>query len=228
MRKTSKSIAPGARCASVEDWRHLQQKLLGTERQLDLRLQQEADLQERSRLREELDQLRAVLELCETLVERSDQEQREALPSANARVSDRLEALNLQVNSAKLQALRAAHTVFVVDDHAPTRYAAARLLKRAGYGVMEAATGEEALLRSDRASALLLDVNLPDVNGVEVCHRIKKYSRAKPVVLMSAVYTDELYRTAGMSAGADLYLTSLLDGPQLASTFDRLLAGQLT
>lgn len=88
---------------------------------------------------------------------------------------------------------------------------------------MEAATGEQAMLLSSRASALLLDVNLPDINGVAVCQAVKRYS-SKPVILMSAVYTDELHQSAGLSAGADLYLTSLLEGEQLAGSFDRLLA----
>jgi two-component system, OmpR family, response regulator len=88
---------------------------------------------------------------------------------------------------------------------------------------MEAATGEQAMRLSSRASALLLDVNLPDTDGVAVCQAVKRRS-SKPVILMSAVYTDELHQSAGMSAGADLYLTSLLEGEQLARSFDRLLA----
>jgi DNA-binding response OmpR family regulator len=129
----------------------------------------------------------------------------------------------VQSSHATLHVKRADHTILVVDDHPPTLYAATRLLKRSGYGVMEASTGAEAMLLSSRASALLLDVNLPDTNGVAVCQAVKR-SSIKPVILMSAVYRDELHQSAGMSAGADLYLTSLLDGEQLARSFDRLLA----
>jgi DNA-binding response OmpR family regulator len=119
--------------------------------------------------------------------------------------------------------MRADHTILVVDDHPPTLYAATRLLRRAGFNVLEASTGEQALLLCDEVSALLLDVNLPDLNGVAVCEEIKR-SSPRPVVLMSAVYMDDLHRSAGIGAGADLYVTSPLDGEQLARTFDQLLA----
>jgi CheY-like chemotaxis protein len=118
--------------------------------------------------------------------------------------------------------MRADHTILVVDDHPPNLYVASRLLKEAGYQVLEATTGEEALHLSTRASGLLMDVNLPDMNGVAVCQAVRRWS-TMPVVLMSAAFRDELHRTAGLDAGADLYLIPPLDGIQLASSFDRLL-----
>ena len=118
---------------------------------------------------------------------------------------------------------RADHTILVVDDQPANLYVASRLLKHAGFGVLEARTGEEAVLLSNKASALLVDVNLPDLNGVAVC-RIIKHTSTKPVVLMSAVYSDELHRGAGIDAGADLYLIPPLQGEQLTQAFDRLLA----
>src|SRR5439155_24700286 len=110
-------------------------------------------------------------------------------------------AWNPQSSHATLPVKRADHTILVVDDHPPTLYAATRLLKRSGYGVMEASTVAEAMPLSERASALLLDVNLPDTNGVAVCQAVKR-SSVKPVILMSALYTDELDQTAGLNAGA--------------------------
>ena len=118
--------------------------------------------------------------------------------------------------------MRSSHTILVVDDHKATLYAASRMLRRAGFNVLEATNGEDAIQLSDKASALLLDVNLPDVNGVAVCQAVKTKSD-KPVVLMSAVYVDELHREAALQAGADGYLVQPIDGDNVAAEFDRLL-----
>jgi CheY-like chemotaxis protein len=122
--------------------------------------------------------------------------------------------------------MRSTHTILVVDDQPAALYAASKLLKKAGFQTLEASTGEDALRLAKSASAVLIDVNLPDINGVEVCQLIKaaKESAGKPVVLMSAVYVDDLHRGAAMSAGADAFVTPPLDEEPLAATFDRLLA----
>jgi CheY-like chemotaxis protein len=120
---------------------------------------------------------------------------------------------------------RAAHTIAVVDDHDLARYAAVKMLRALGYRTVESATGEEAQLiaGSQKISAMLLDVNLPDVNGVKVCEYLKKAPHPMPVVLMSAVYVDELHKGAAMDAGADAYLVSPLEPQELGAVFDRLL-----
>ena len=120
---------------------------------------------------------------------------------------------------------RSAHTIGVVDDHEATRYVAVKLLRALGYAAAEAETGEDALTMagSGRASALLLDVNLPDVNGVKVCEHLKASAHPIPVVLMSAVYLDDLHRDIGLGAGADAYLTAPLSAQELGAVFDRLL-----
>jgi DNA-binding response OmpR family regulator len=114
------------------------------------------------------------------------------------------------------------YTILVVDDHPPTLYAASRMLKSAVFRTIEATNGEDAKRLASSASAALIDVNLPDGNGVELCQYIKEKVGA-PVVLMSAVFVDELHRGAGISAGADDYLMSPLDPKRVESVFRRLL-----
>lgn len=121
-------------------------------------------------------------------------------------------------------ATASSHTILVVDDRPAGLYAASRMLQHAGYRTLEAATGEDAIRLARDASAVLLDVNLPDVNGVEVCRQMKQDASKLPVVLMSSVYTDHLHRDAGLASGADGYLTGPLVPEELASTFARLLA----
>ena len=62
-----------------------------------------------------------------------------------------------------------------VDDYAPGRYARTQVLKQAGFDVREATRGDEALqiAMADKPAVVLLDVNLPDMSGFEVCRRIK-------------------------------------------------------
>ncbi len=77
---------------------------------------------------------------------------------------------------------RQAPRIVVVDDNPATRYTTARVLKAAGFVVAEAATGEEGIESAMQgADAVVLDVNLPDINGFEVCKRLRKpQHRADP------------------------------------------------
>jgi CheY-like chemotaxis protein len=80
-----------------------------------------------------------------------------------------------------------------VDDDESGRYARSRLLRQAGFAIIEAATGEQALaLAAERRPALiLLDVNLPDRNGFEVCRAIKQDFPDTLVVQVSASFTSD-------------------------------------
>ena len=68
-----------------------------------------------------------------------------------------------------------AYTILNVDDDEAGRYAKSRILKRAGYNVIESATGAAALklVLSEQPQLVLLDVMLPDINGLDVCRSIK-------------------------------------------------------
>lgn len=120
----------------------------------------------------------------------------------------------------------ASYSVLVVDDHAPARYALARALRAAGFTTLEAAGGAEALERAQAASAVVLDVHLPDLLGIEVCRllRTRPATKALPIILVSAVYLDEPHRTAALAAGADAYLTPPLDTDEIVARVRDLLA----
>lgn len=98
-----------------------------------------------------------------------------------------------------------------VDDTPSALYARTRLLQRSGYEVVEAASGREALARLDggEAALMLIDVNLPDMSGMEVCQRVKSdpSTREMPVVQISAVRTSDFDAARGVSSGADFYVT---------------------
>jgi PAS domain S-box-containing protein len=116
--------------------------------------------------------------------------------------------------------------VLNVDDHEAGRYALSRLLRREGFEVLEAGTGEEALELAKRYPDLvLLDVNLPDISGREVCRKIKSdpHMRRIPVLHISAIATSAEDRAAGLEDGADAYLTHPIDPPLLFATIRALL-----
>jgi CheY-like chemotaxis protein len=105
--------------------------------------------------------------------------------------------------------------ILIVDDYPGARYLRSRILNDAGYEVLEAAGGEEALrLAADRRPALvLLDVNLPDVSGTEVCRRLKAdpATAGIPVIQITGAWMSDDARRQGMASGADAYLTEPID-----------------
>ena len=121
---------------------------------------------------------------------------------------------------------RSALTILVVDDSDAQRYAIARGLRAQGFATLEAATGEEALQLAAQAAAVVLDVNLPDIPGLEVCRRLRcdTATAALPVVHVSAVYVTRHHQAMAGLAGADEYMLSPVDPQALARTLDGLIA----
>ena len=117
-------------------------------------------------------------------------------------------------------------TVLVVDDRLETRYHTARVLSQAGYDVRETATGRDALrLARLPADLIVLDIQLPDIDGYEVCRQLKRDSATRkiPVIHKTAMYLAPEDRQRGFAAGADEYLTEPLDPAVLLDAVRRLL-----
>jgi CheY-like chemotaxis protein len=118
-------------------------------------------------------------------------------------------------------------TVLVVDDTPSKRYVLSSWLRRAGYTILEAATGGEALRSVDAQpiDLVVLDVQLPDLSGFEVCERIKANPThaAIPVVHVSAAAVQVVDRTQGLSRGADAYLVEPIDPDELIATVQAVL-----
>ena len=97
--------------------------------------------------------------------------------------------------------------LLVVEDEEPTRRSLSTYLVRRGYRVDEAATAAEALRAWDahRPDVILLDLGLPDLDGVDVIRHIRR-AATTPIIVVSA-RGDERDKIAGLDAGADDYLS---------------------
>jgi CheY-like chemotaxis protein len=114
-----------------------------------------------------------------------------------------------------------------VDDYEPGRYARSQLLRSFGFEVREAKTGAEALsvVATQPPALVILDVNLPDISGFEVCRRLKESATTAtlPVLQVTATYTGAMDKVLGLEGGADAYLTEPVEPPVLLATLHALL-----
>jgi two-component system OmpR family response regulator len=94
----------------------------------------------------------------------------------------------------------------VVDDDSDVRLLLRRTLEMQGFAVAEAASGSEALLsiKEYRPDIVTLDLNLPDLDGVEVCRALRKFSDA--YVIMITARVDEIDELMGLEIGADDFI----------------------
>lgn len=114
-----------------------------------------------------------------------------------------------------------------VDDYVPARYARTKILTQAGFEVFEAGTGADALrIIADQSPELvLLDINLPDMTGFEVCRRIREdpNTAAVAVLQMSASSVEGHHWVEGLESGADTFLIEPVDPGVLVATVKALL-----
>ena len=118
-------------------------------------------------------------------------------------------------------------TILNVNDNEASRYATSRILHRAGFKVREAGTGSEALqiVREDLPPLVIMDINLPDISGVEVCRRLKAdpATASTMVLQMSATNIAVTDRVNSLAAGADSFLVEPVEPEELEAVSRALL-----
>jgi two-component system response regulator MprA len=114
--------------------------------------------------------------------------------------------------------------LLVVDDDRAVRDALRRVLTLAGYDVQTADDGGEAIEYVVRSlpDAVVLDVGMPDIDGLEVCRRLRLLGNRVPILMLTARVEIE-DRVAGLDAGADDYLAKPFDNAELKARLRALL-----
>ena len=115
--------------------------------------------------------------------------------------------------------------VLVVDDDDGGRYLKAHILRKHGYRITEAANGASAiaLCRTTEPDLILLDVILPDVNGLEICRQLKAEFPSLPVLQTSAAIISAHDRALSLAGGADAFLVEPIEPEELLATANALL-----
>src|SRR5262245_26589417 len=119
------------------------------------------------------------------------------------------------------------NVILVVDDNESSRYGKCRTLRRVGFEVIEAASGGDALqlVQERQPRLVVLDVHLPDVDGFEVCRRMKSDPATASVLVLqaSATYVRDEDTVRALDGGADASLTEPVEPTVLIATVRALL-----
>jgi len=120
-----------------------------------------------------------------------------------------------------------ANKVLIVDDEAFTIDMLKVFLNMNGFEGIGALNGEDGLVlvKVEQPDLLILDLMLPDIEGYEVCQRIRSFPETSslPVLILSA-RVDSASKERAFAAGADAYLVKPVQFPQLLSELNRLMA----
>lgn len=120
-------------------------------------------------------------------------------------------------------------SILLVEDNETIRHAFSILLEDSGYRVLQAGTGAEALeaAKREKPELVLMDLGLPDVNGLDVTRRLKADPETRAVVVIAltgrALAMDQ---AACMEAGCAGYLSKPIDSQQLLQKLPEFLAGR--
>jgi len=114
-------------------------------------------------------------------------------------------------------------TILVVEDETSIASFVAAYLRNAGYGVTTAATAQAALIQlaSESPALVILDLNLPDGDGVELCRRIRKTSDV-PILMLTA-RDEDIDKIIGLEVGADDYMTKPFNPRELVARVKSIL-----
>ena len=114
--------------------------------------------------------------------------------------------------------------VLILEDELNIRSFVVINLKRAGYQAIEAGTGQEALEKLQEnpdIGVAILDIMLPDIDGFEVCRRIRATSKQIGIIMLTA-RTQEMDKITGLMTGADDYVTKPFSPAELTAHIDAL------
>jgi DNA-binding response OmpR family regulator len=115
------------------------------------------------------------------------------------------------------------HSILIVEDEPSIASFVAMYLKRAGFAVRVAVTGEEAIdqAAAEAPSLIVLDLMLPDLDGIDVCRRVRQ--RSDVPILMLTARDDDIDKIIGLEVGADDYMTKPFNPRELVARVKSIL-----
>ncbi|HSI85758.1 MAG: ATP-binding protein [Candidatus Methylacidiphilales bacterium] len=120
----------------------------------------------------------------------------------------------------------ASNIILIIDDNEDNQYTFGRYLRQSDFEVWKATTGKEGLaLAEKQPSLIILDIQLPDISGYDLCRTLKSEpgTASIPVLQTSAAFTESSDRAHGLDEGADAYLIQPIDAQELIATVRSLL-----
>jgi two-component system OmpR family response regulator len=129
-------------------------------------------------------------------------------PIFHAEQGSDVDSQPVDLASAAMIMPRMQRTILVVDDDPHIRQLLVFALAKAGLASLEAEHGEEALaqIAAQPPDLVILDINMPRMDGLEVCRRLRAQGQALPILFLSS-RDDEIDRVVGIELGADDYVT---------------------
>jgi DNA-binding response OmpR family regulator len=110
--------------------------------------------------------------------------------------------------------------LLIVDDEDGIRTSLGEYFKRLGYAVRLAENGSKALsiIKDEKPDIIILDVQLPQVDGLELCNRIRhEFGQSLGIIMVSGVRKETIDRVVGLELGADVYMTKPFETSELAA-----------
>lgn len=118
-------------------------------------------------------------------------------------------------------------TILLIDDSAQNVYAVARILRDASYNIIDASNAAEGLEKAlnEKPDMIILDVQLPDQNGLDLCRKMKANPALQgiPILMTSAAFVEGRDKAHGLDSGADGYLATPFTPLELVATIRSLL-----
>lgn len=116
--------------------------------------------------------------------------------------------------------------LLVIDDDAHLRESLAEVLELAGFECRQAGTAREGIeaARKFSPSVVIMDIQLPDSSGFQICATLRKSSRDTVLILMTGRFLSAEEKTQGFELGADEYMTKPFDLQELSARIHQLLS----
>lgn len=118
------------------------------------------------------------------------------------------------------------HKILIIDDDTHLRESLAEVLGLEGYATLEAgnAKGGIASAKKNVPDVVIMDIQLPDSSGFQICQELRRFSKDFVLIMMTGRFLSAEEKTQGLSLGADEYLTKPFDLQELSIRIRQLLA----